>query len=75
MFIPFSIHDEYPRFSWNNHAGTREPPWTSTRGSYGKPGSVIGSVGVIYNKEQAMAAEPGLESQAMDQEVPSGKLT
>ena len=23
------------------------------RGSYGKPGSVIGSVGVIYNQEQA----------------------
>ena len=29
------------------------------RGSYGKPGSVIGSVGVIYNKEQA-TDYPGL---------------
>eukprot|EP00435_Cladocopium_sp_Y103_P050584 s194_g15.t1 len=29
---------------------------TWPRGSYGKPGSVIGSVGVIYNKEQAGGA-------------------
>ena len=66
ILCPFP--DDSNRCSWNIR-GTREHPWTSTRGSYGKPGSVIGSVAVIYNKEQAMAAEPGLESQPMDQEV------